>query len=127
MPQYYTVGWDYRSSLGVLTAGSVVELEDDFAALVNRDSPGILDPVNDEKKATVEAAKQALADATTSPPADDSDDLDGLNKKQLLALAAERGVDVDKKAKVAVIRAALRDAQPAPAADAPPADDDEEE
>lgn len=113
--KHYKVGWDYRSSLGALTKGTTVELDDEFAALVNRDSPGILDEVDSAQQSKIEAAKKALAEATGQPTGDDSepegDDLDGLKKKELLALAAERGVEVSKKDNMDTIRAAIRAAQ----------------
>lgn len=120
--KHYTVGWDYRSSLGVLIKGTTVELDDEYAELVNRDSPGILKEADAGRQSKIEAAKKALAEATgqaaQEPDADaDGDGLDGLNKKQLLALAADLGVEVAKKANNDTIRAAIRAAQEPDAAD----------
>lgn len=50
----YIVGHNYTSNLGAFVEGSEVEINDDFAAHINRDSPGTLLPVNDAPKARAE-------------------------------------------------------------------------
>lgn len=40
--QKYRVEWRYASSLGNFAAGDVVELDEDLAEHINRDSPGVL-------------------------------------------------------------------------------------
>lgn len=52
---------DYRSGLGAFVAGQEVDLPEDFAAHINRDSPGVLEPV-----APGEAEERQL----TQPPTD---------------------------------------------------------
>lgn len=42
MGNKYTVQWRYSSSLGQFAQGDVVELDDELAAAINRDSPGVL-------------------------------------------------------------------------------------
>lgn len=110
--KHYEVGWDYRSSLGVLTKGTTVELDDEYAALVNRDSPGVLEEADADQQSKIEAAKKALAEATGQGDPETAEvDLDGLKKKELVALAAELGVQISKKENMDTIRAAIRAAQ----------------
>lgn len=60
MPRY-RVARDYRSGLGVFALGQEVDLPEDFAAHINRDSPGVLEPV---------APEAAGARQLERPPAD---------------------------------------------------------
>lgn len=58
--QTFRVTQNYQSSLGAYAKGDVVTLPEDFAAHINRDAPGTLEPVED-------VAKTRVVDA---PPAD---------------------------------------------------------
>lgn len=47
----YTVQWDYESSLGGFwRKGDVIQLDDEVAEAVNRDSPGVLKRVKGRKR-----------------------------------------------------------------------------
>jgi hypothetical protein len=51
MPKY-TVTRNYSSStLGTYAKGDVVELDEELAAWANRDSPGVLEPYKEKKRA----------------------------------------------------------------------------
>ena len=50
----YIVGHNYTSNLGAFVQGSDVEINDDLAAHINRDSPGTLLPVNEAPEARAE-------------------------------------------------------------------------
>mgnify|MGYP000860193563 CR=1 FL=1 len=68
----YTATQRYRSSLGQFAEGDQVELEEDFAAHINRDSPGTLvltvdEPVEAEEDEAEEGAESRQLDA---PPSD---------------------------------------------------------
>jgi len=65
--------------------------------------------------ASAVASEGGAAEASPGPESG-QDPLEGLTKKELLALAAERGITVSRKATVGEIRAAL--ASPSPAEDA---------
>ena len=41
----YKAQWDYASSYAAFNEGDVVDLEDELAEAINRDSPGVLAPV----------------------------------------------------------------------------------
>lgn len=58
----FRVTQNYRSGLGIFDAGDVVELADDFAAHINRDAPGTLEP-----------AYEALPPAERAPDAPPAD------------------------------------------------------
>lgn len=47
MPRY-TVNWDYGSSLGSWGEGETIDLDADTADHVNRSSPGVLSPVDEQ-------------------------------------------------------------------------------
>ena len=64
----YTVQWHYRSSLGVLVRGEVVDLEPEEAAAYNADSPGVLEPVK-SKRGRPPGTKNLM---TTTPAKDRS-------------------------------------------------------
>lgn len=50
----YKVKWNYKSSLGgPWLKGDVVDLREDLAEAINRDSPGILEEAGDAKAAKV--------------------------------------------------------------------------
>lgn len=50
MPKF-KVAWDYTSNIGSFDAGAVVDVDDELAEHVNRDSPGVLKPVKGKAKA----------------------------------------------------------------------------
>ena len=50
----YVVGHDYTSNLGAFVEGSEVDVNDDLADHINRDSPGTLQPVREEPQARAE-------------------------------------------------------------------------
>ncbi|MGQ0669333.1 MAG: hypothetical protein ACT4PO_06635 [Actinomycetota bacterium] len=54
----YKVAWDYRSSYGAFDEGSVVEVDDELAEAINRDSPGVL-------RAVKAAAKDRMLKGST--------------------------------------------------------------
>lgn len=45
----YKVAWDYTSNIGSFDKGAEVEVDDELAEHVNRDSPGVLKPVSKPK------------------------------------------------------------------------------
>lgn len=57
----YKVQHDYQSNLASYDKGSTVELDEDFAAHVNRDSPGTLKPVKGKKAEKSEDEPKANA------------------------------------------------------------------
>lgn len=64
----YKVAWDYRSSLGALDKGTIVDVSEVEADAFNRDSPGVLVPVK-EAKPDVRAETDPPADrAVKAPP-----------------------------------------------------------
>ena len=67
----YQVQWDYRtSSLGPWQAGDVVELDEETAAYVQRDSPGVLQLLDDEplrQDRMVRRARQRAAEEPEEP------------------------------------------------------------
>lgn len=73
----FKVQWDYRSNYAAFTKGSEVDVEDDLAALVNRDSPGVLVEIGG---------------------------IEEMTKKELLAYADEHDLEVDASAKVDDLR-----------------------
>lgn len=71
----YRVQWDYRSSLtgkiGPLVKGAVIDLPDELAAHINRDSAGVLVPAEPLVSAPVEPENRAAPAApvfTPNPP-----------------------------------------------------------
>jgi hypothetical protein len=50
----------YRSSYGAGNAGDVVELDDEVAAAIERDSPGTLKPVVETRQAAEPAATRQV-------------------------------------------------------------------
>lgn len=59
----YRYAWDYRSSYGGGREGDTVEIDEELAAAINRDSPGALVPVTAEPEP--ESAR-----AVDKPPSD---------------------------------------------------------
>lgn len=53
----YKVQHDYQSNLASYDKGATVELDEDFAAHVNRDSPGTLKPIKAKKAEKSEESK----------------------------------------------------------------------
>jgi hypothetical protein len=70
----YKVKWNYKSSLGgPWLKGDVVDLKEDMAEAINRDSPGVLEEVGSkthlkENRMVAEAEFSRKAKANEKPP-----------------------------------------------------------
>lgn len=69
----YVVAHSYRSSTAVLEVGAVVELDDELAAWLLLDSPGVItpeaDPVADPEDAPADPEADPAADPAADAPA----------------------------------------------------------
>lgn len=59
MPAKFKVAHDYRSSTVTLREGQTVELDDELAAWIERDSPGILQPAQKPREETAADGEEA--------------------------------------------------------------------
>ncbi len=88
----YKVQWDYSSSIGAFDKGATVEVDDALAEHVNRDSPGVLKPVGNEKGPSV---KDVIASVGDDP------------EKASEALAAETEAAKPRKSLIEALTALL--------------------
>lgn len=61
---------DYRAGDNVWTTGQIGEFDEDYAAWLNRDVPGCLEPVEEPKPKKAEPKDDAETRAADAPPAD---------------------------------------------------------
>lgn len=67
----YKITHDYTSSIGSYEKGAEVDLDDELAEFLERDSPGILKPVAEKKKAPAKTEDETTKErAPQGPPAD---------------------------------------------------------
>lgn len=98
----YKVAWDYTSNIGSFDKGAVVEVDDELADHVNRDSPGVLKPVKDAKKQkdTPPAANAGSVDEVLARVGEDPD-------QAAEALEAEQAASNPRSTLIAGLEAVL--------------------
>lgn len=73
MRKRYTFAWDFHSQTGDGKEGEIQELDEEIAAHINRESPGVLEEVAEKKaKSEPEAEPEAESEtrAVEEPPKD---------------------------------------------------------